>query len=52
MATAEERVDRLETVMAEFAEAQLRTQASLKMFSEEAEAASKRLSEAQAKTEA
>ena len=49
MATTEERVDRLETTMAELADAQLRTQLALKAFSETTEALLKRLSEAEAR---
>ena len=52
MSTTEERVNRLETVMAELADAQLRTQIALKAFSENTEASLKRLSEAQARTDA
>ena len=52
MSTTEERVDRLEMLMAELADAQLRTQASLKRLSEEQARSEKRLSEAQTRTEA
>ncbi len=45
MATIEKRVDRLEIVMMELAEAQMRTQVSLKMLSDEMKADRKRMNE-------
>ena len=45
MLTAGERIDRLENVMIELADAQMRTQASLKKFSDETQLSLKKLSD-------
>ena len=45
MLAAEERIDRLENIVIELAEAQMRTQASLKKFSDETQVSLKKLSD-------